>query len=100
MLLLRKISPENGNKITRKSIVEKRKNEKAVSKCNKLRTFIKSVVRKNISGEYQNSLITDDDGKLMISRHSFENLKYNFPNHKQKHNMRITLYHETNTKIT
>ena len=34
---------------------------------------------------------------MILSQYS-GNLKDNFPNHKQKHNLSLTLYHETNTK--
>ena len=36
-------------KITRKTIVEKREYEKSFSKCKKLRTLIRSVVERNIT---------------------------------------------------
>ena len=49
-------------------------------------------------GKYQNSFITDDDRKLIISKNSSSNLKENFLIHKQKHNVSLTLYHEINTK--
>ena len=49
-------------------------------------------------GKYQNSLLTDDDIKLIIPRKYSGNFKYNFPDHKRKHNVSLTLYHETNKK--
>ena len=49
-------------------------------------------------GRYQFFKITDDNRKLMISRQSYSNLKENFLNHKWKHNVSLTLYHEPNPK--
>ena len=135
------MSPEKKN--SWKIIVDKRKYEQSVSECNKLRTFIKIVVGRNITvllkteydhvwteygeiinaseisngddsiddvwnkynqhqvpdikcGKYQNSLLTDDDIKLSIPSKYSGNFKYNFPDHKCKHNVSLTLYHETN----
>ena len=50
------------------------------------------------SGTYQNSLIIDDDRKLIISGQDSRNIKENFPNQTQKYNVSLTLYHEANNK--
>ena len=49
-------------------------------------------------GKYYNSLITDDERILSILRNIYSDLKENFPNHKQKHNVSLKLWHEVNTK--
>ena len=49
-------------------------------------------------GKYHNFLLTDNDRSLIISRKISRNLKESFPNHKQKHNLSIKLWHEVNTK--
>ena len=59
-------------------------------------TTIKKFPKK--CGKFRNSLITGKDRKMMISRKSSNKLKYFFPKHKQKHNVSLKLYHETNTK--
>ena len=41
-------------------------------------------------GKYQNSLLTGDDRKLIMSRKSSRNFKKNFSNHKWKHNASLT----------
>ena len=50
------------------------------------------------SGKYHNSLLTDDDKSLSVSRNFSNNFKEKFPNHKRKHNMSLKLWHEVNTK--
>ena len=50
------------------------------------------------SGRYHNIFLTDDDRSLSISRNFSSILKENFPNHKRKHNLSITLWHELNIK--
>ena len=49
-------------------------------------------------GIYHNSLIKYDDRSLSISRNISRNLKENFLNQKQKHNVSLKLWHEVNTK--
>ena len=49
--------------------------------------------------EYQNSLLTGNDRNLNMSWNYSRNLKENFSNHKRKHNVSLSLYHETNIKI-
>ena len=49
-------------------------------------------------GKYHNSLLTDDDRSLSIPRKFSRNLKENFPNHIQKYNASLTLWHEVNNK--
>ena len=62
-----------------------------------MNTTIRKFLIKN-AVNIKNSLINYDDIKLIISRQSYRNLKDNFTNHKQKHNVSLTLNHETNTK--
>ena len=44
--------------------------------------------------KYQNSLLTDDYRKLGMSKNIYRNLKEKFQNHKWKHNVSPTFYHE------
>ena len=43
-------------------------------------------------------MITDDDRILSVLRSFFKQIKENFPNHKQKHNVSLNLWHELNPK--
>ena len=51
-------------------------------------------------GKYHKFLLTDDDRSLSMSRTISRNLKENFPNHKQKHIVRLKLWYELNNPKT
>ena len=133
---------DDDNKMNEKvEIIDKQKYKQSVSECNKLRTFIKTLVVRNIivlsekyygnirteygeiiiaseisngddaisdfwnennndkvlntrCGKCKNSLLTDYARNLSMSKYISRNLKENFHNYKQKHNVSLTLYHE------
>ena len=49
-------------------------------------------------GKQQNSFLTDDSIKLINPKNISRSLKEDFQNHKRKHNVSLTLYHEKYTK--
>ena len=49
-------------------------------------------------GKYHNSLLTDDDIILSVSRKFSKNFKDNFQNQKWKHNVSLKLWHEVDIK--
>ena len=48
--------------------------------------------------KYQNSLHTEDDRSLNVSRRFSKNFKQKFMKHKWKHNASLKMWHEINTK--
>ena len=48
--------------------------------------------------KYHRIFLTDDDRTLSVSRNLSNNFKWNFTNHKHKHNVSLNLFHEINTK--
>ena len=60
--------------------------------------FGMNMIFKQFQRKYINSIITDDDIILNISRKFVKNFKENFPNHNWKHNVSINSWHKMNTK--
>ena len=48
--------------------------------------------------KYQNTLLSDSDISLIVSRNFSKNLKENFLNHKRKHTVGLFFWHKLNTK--